>query len=88
MLILLEMVRFLVGKGADINAQTNNGETALIQATEWGRLETVRFLVNKGADVNTPDNRGRTPLILAKEKGLQEVVDFFKETVATGKIGG
>ena len=65
--------------------QTDNGETALMEATEWGRLKAVRFLVNKGADVNTPDNSGRTPLRLAKEKGLQEVVDFLKETMATSR---
>ena len=43
----IEMARFLVGKGADINVQTNNGETALIQAVRVGDLEKIRFLVGK-----------------------------------------
>ena len=63
----LEMVRFLVANGADVNIQTNNGETALIQAARVGALEMVHFLVANGADINAQTNSGETALMEATE---------------------
>ncbi|PCI09756.1 MAG: hypothetical protein COB73_04925, partial [Flavobacteriaceae bacterium] len=41
----LEIVKFLVEQGANINYQNNYGWTALISASRNGHLEIVKFLV-------------------------------------------
>ena len=48
-----EKTSFLVQNGADINAQDDKGETALIISSSWGRLENVRVLLNLGANQHT-----------------------------------
>jgi ankyrin repeat protein len=73
----LEMVKFLVSEGADVNMVNNNGGTALMAASEKGNLEIVKFLVSKGADVNAVNNNGNTALMLASENGNLEMVKFL-----------
>ena len=58
----LEVVRFLVGEGAELNVQDERGWTALVQAVRKGDLEMVRLLVENGADVNTQTNNGEIGL--------------------------
>lgn len=48
--------------GANLNAQTSSGRTALHIALKSERLEMVDALVDAGVDVNIVDNFGRTPL--------------------------
>lgn len=64
----LEIVRFLINNGADVNAKDNNGQTALILAVDGRNIELVKYLVSHGADVNAKDNDGETALKLAKDK--------------------
>ena len=49
----LEKVRYLVKKGADINAENN-------ESLRWsainGHLEVVKYLIKKGADINAENN--------------------------------
>ncbi len=46
----LEIVKYLVGKGADVKAKTGDGWTVLDAAIRGGKFETVKYLVDKGAD--------------------------------------
>ena len=63
-----EVMRLLLDNGADtdINAQNNNGRTALMFASDFGfsggegGVEVVRLLLANGADINARDNDGRT----------------------------
>jgi len=48
-------VRFLVEKGADVNARNAIGDTPLILAASHGNVEVIRLLLAKGADVNAVD---------------------------------
>src|SRR5271165_1131162 len=48
----LAMVQALLAKGAEVNAKTPGGWTALMKAAEGGHLAVVQALLDKGAEVN------------------------------------
>jgi hypothetical protein len=75
----LEVVRWLLEKGADVNAAEENGWTALMVASDNGHLPVVKLLVEKGADVNKAKNNGRTALIFASLWGYLPVVKWLLE---------
>jgi hypothetical protein len=60
------MVRLLLDHGSDVNATNDNGRTALMEASLWGRLETTETLLSRGADRHMRDNRKMTALNLAQ----------------------
>ena len=60
------IVKALLAAGADVNAASNDGETALIYACIYDRLECARLLVAAKALVNARDDDGRTPLNLSR----------------------
>ena len=63
----LPAVKFLVAKGADINAHFGLPErTALQEAAESGVLEIVAYLVEVGADIKAQNRFGRTALYHAR----------------------
>ena len=59
-----EMVRFLIGQGADLDApaRDEHGGTPLHWAAALGRLAIARQLIDAGAGVNARDTHGYTPL--------------------------
>jgi len=65
----IESVRFLVSKGADVNAKAPNGDTPLHRAAyENENIEVVIFLVTQGADVHAKNDNGKTPFGIAKKR--------------------
>jgi len=57
----LELLQWLHGKGADINAKNNDGDTPFHQASASGHLDVLQWLHENGADVNAKNNDGKTP---------------------------
>jgi len=58
-------IRFLVERGANINAQNKRGITPL-HSLIINRIEPLAFwLIKKGADINITNNEGHTPVDLA-----------------------
>lgn len=56
-------VKFLISKGADVNAQYGAEKwTALYYACHTLRLDRARALLDGGADPNIPNGAGDTPL--------------------------
>ncbi|MGH1369336.1 MAG: ankyrin repeat domain-containing protein [Maritimibacter sp.] len=55
----------LVGAGGDVNAQSAQGETPLMEAAGTGNLETFEALLVAGADLNAADAAGRSVLVHA-----------------------
>jgi ankyrin repeat protein len=67
------MVRELLGGGADVNAGTYLGMTALIGASQNGHLEVVRALLARGAKVNAKLADDAALLIMDSRNGPLQV---------------
>ncbi|XP_048243370.1 uncharacterized protein LOC124139633 [Haliotis rufescens] len=55
-------MKLILEKGAEVNAATEQGETALHLAVCKNEIEVVKFLLDKGADVNAKTKMGKTPI--------------------------
>ncbi|XP_009410555.2 protein VAPYRIN-like [Musa acuminata AAA Group] len=87
----LRCVRELVEKwGAEKDARSRDGRTALYRAASNGDADTVAALLEMGADAGIATARGRTPLDVARDKGHQEVVELLErgEMVLTASRKG
>jgi ankyrin repeat protein len=58
-------------RGADINAVSENGQTALHLAVTVRSESFIRFLLERGARVDIKDKQGRTPLDVASGAGAR-----------------
>jgi ankyrin repeat protein len=68
------MVNFLVERGANIEAKTNEGWTPLHLAAEKGHKDVVECLIMNGADKEAKiKGKNETPLYLAVQKGNLQV---------------
>ena len=56
-------VEKLLARGADVNAEDLDGDTALHGAAQTGNVEIMQVLLDKGANVNAQNNSGGTPLM-------------------------
>jgi outer membrane protein assembly factor BamB len=81
-------VRKLLDDGADVNARTEYGATALHFACDKGHLEVVKLLIDRQADVNARDKfYSATPLTWASMRKHAAVVGALLEAGATGGDG-
>ena len=76
-----KVVKFLVDKGANVNATDAHGSTALHVACGTGKLETARLLLDHGAGLEAQDQSNYTPLHHAC---FHDKLDVVKELVKRG----
>lgn len=69
----LDLVKLLLEAGADIDAETPNGQTGLMRAVFNGDIEVIGFLIENGARLDAVDNEG---------KGIGAFLEYNKEEVA------
>jgi len=75
-----QVARYLLGKGAHVDAIGYFGASALHWAALAGREEIVRWLVANGADVTMRDPKfGSTPAGWAREGGAHALSEFLAE---------
>lgn len=74
----MESLRNLILGGADVNAKTDAGQTALMFAAYGGHAEVTGQLLEAGADVNAKSNDGQTALVLAVNMGRSEIVSLLQ----------
>jgi uncharacterized protein len=72
-------VKALAKAGADINARTDAGETALMRASSNGHIETVKLLIEEGAELDVIREDGFTALMCAAFFGQKRVVTALVE---------
>ena len=76
----LEAAKFLIEKGANVNAKNAQGSTPLMDVSSYsGNLETAKLLIEKGADVNAKDAQGSTALMKAVGSGKVELAKLLIE---------
>jgi ankyrin repeat protein len=68
-----DCVRALLDAGADVNAVTTTGATALMWAT--GQTPNVRLLLEHGADLNAKAKSGATALLTATRRANPEALE-------------
>ncbi|MCA1024647.1 ankyrin repeat domain-containing protein [Cytobacillus kochii] len=82
----------LLNIGANINAQDDEGNTAVMAATQQNQMEIVQVLIAHGADINIRNKRLDNVLLYAGAEGLLEIVQLAiqagADTTITNRYGG
>ena len=81
----LDILRFLLSKGANVDARRKGTETPLHVAVFLGRADVVTVLLEHGADVHARGYFGQTPMHLsrASRKVIQSSSRSYWHTVQT-----
>ena len=80
---MVEIVKILLDKGADVNALDRNDRTSLhylgscVCEDTKKLFEVAELLIASGAHINAVDKQSRTPIEGALEHNLPKVVEFF-----------
>ncbi len=75
----IELIKFLIEAGIDVNLRFVSGNTALMFAAVQGRVDICQLLINAGADVNVQMNDGGIALMFAAEQGDMDICQLLIE---------
>ncbi|KAJ5071633.1 ankyrin repeat [Anaeramoeba ignava] len=79
-----EIIKYLISKKADVNAQTNKGEETPLhfaiqfQKNKENSFQIIKYLIENGADVNVKNKRKETPLHFAIQYQSQNKENSFE----------
>lgn len=74
----VDACKFLLQKGADVRAKSDDGSTPLHGAAFFGHVEVVELLIEAGADLDAENKDGETPLDAAAREWTDELEGVFK----------
>jgi len=72
----------LIENGVDVNDTSKGGETALHNASYYGRYDICELLIENGVDINIKSDPGGTALGLSRYKGNELVHELLIENGA------
>lgn len=78
----LEVVKMLVERGVDADAETYEGVTPLMFASQNGDIEIMKYLMAHGANVNARPFNDVTPLIGAVRTGYYDAAALLLDSFA------
>lgn len=73
----VQVIEFLIGHSANVNARNSAGQTPLAIAIQNGQLSIAALLLEKGADIEVRDHIGNTPLMTAVYFGSPAAVQLL-----------
>ena len=73
----VELCRYLIEKGADLNAQDNSGNLALHYAIREGRNPTVKLLLKHGSDPYLKNDFGDDAIHTASIRGYSDILEYL-----------
>ena len=75
----LQVVRYLLQHGVDVNVRDSGKDTPFLLASWRGHTDVAKTLLEHGADLELRDLADNTPLILAAYHGSLDAVQFLLE---------
>lgn len=76
--IITTLIKKLLSKGANINAQDHVGNTPLHCATDFCDIQIVKFLCDHGSNTSIENNDKKTPVDLAIELDKLEILTYLE----------
>ena len=83
----IEMVKFLLSQGANIEATDESETTPLMTAASLGKVDIMKELLLQGADVQARNKTRRTALHLAIQKSRDRAISFLLNLNNTDQYG-
>ncbi|XP_039593324.1 transient receptor potential cation channel, subfamily N, member 1 isoform X2 [Polypterus senegalus] len=80
-----KVAEMLLKSGADVNAEQENGETAMHIAARYGNLKMMQALIEEGGDVTSQSKAGENPLHIAVRHCHAHVVEEILTYLASEK---
>lgn len=82
----LNIVRWCVENGCDVNMPGEHGCTVLHIAARHGYGEMVAYLLDAGANPAAVSSDQKTPAMLSKDEEIKDLFDFFQKMKAGGPL--
>ncbi|MFP6855173.1 MAG: ankyrin repeat domain-containing protein, partial [Opitutales bacterium] len=73
----VDMVRYILEKGIDVDARDSSGRTPLYAACWSGQPNVVQALLEQNASVDVANANGATPVMVASRIGHAEIVEIL-----------
>lgn len=82
----LDMVKFLIKSGADVDCIDESGKSPLLLALQDGKFKIAQYLMKQGGDVNVVDGLGQSALFLIANGGNSDCLKTVKKLMKYGEL--
>lgn len=77
----LRLVAFLLGAGAEINAESPNGTTPLMMGAMYGNRDVVKLMLESGAEAYPRNDQGLSALDFANKAGRTDSAQLIQQVL-------